>query len=49
MCAYICIYINKEIDVLKGGKLTSKYPFSAPYYSLENFAVVGGAVAIPGG
>ena len=37
------------VDVLEGGKLTSNYPFSTPHYSLESFAVVSGAVAIPGG
>uniref|UniRef100_A0A3P9CNT5 Ig-like domain-containing protein n=1 Tax=Maylandia zebra TaxID=106582 RepID=A0A3P9CNT5_9CICH len=37
------------VDVLEGGKLTSNYLFRAPHYSLKSFAVVGGAVAIPGG
>ncbi|XP_017951193.2 extracellular calcium-sensing receptor [Xenopus tropicalis] len=36
------------IDVLEGWKLTSNYPFGTQHNSLQSFAVVSSAVAVPG-
>lgn len=36
------------VDALEGGTLTSSYPLRTSHHSLNSFAVVSGAVAIPG-